>query len=96
MKINFDQQIKDLTGNPIKEEGKEVVLKTVCVNALLASNPKKEISGQEKLDRYELARKVNDGGEVEITSEEIVKIKESVDIYPTIIYGEVCNLLEQK
>ena len=53
--------------------------------------------GTVKIKRYELARKINEGGEVEVTAEDISMIKERVGIaFGTLIVGSVYDILEKK
>lgn len=105
MKIDFDSAITDLNKKEIKTpiDGKEGVLtlKTISVNALLAELPLNQRenpeTGREKLKKFKLAEKINDGGEVELTAEDISLIKEKIGkTYATLIVGKSYELLEQE
>lgn len=94
MKVNFDSVLVDLDGEPIVERGEEIMLKKVCINALL--NPEQE-EGAVKAEKYVLALDINKGGERELKSEDIVLIKKCVGkAFGPIIVGQVFDLLEGK
>jgi hypothetical protein len=98
MKINFNQNLVGIRGNEIRDqEGKVLTLKTIAVNALLAVlEIEKNLSGEKKLVRGELARRIyNNDDTIEITTEEIVLIKELVNkMYATEVVYIVYPLLE--
>ncbi len=100
MLINTDQVLKMIDGTDMKDtddKGELVdAMFSVCVtNALLA--PKKDDSGQKKYDKYELARKFNQGGEIEITTDEAKVIKDEVGrVFPPAIVGSVYDIIEGK
>lgn len=75
-----------------------ITLKSVAINGLLAQvdSQKDPISQQEKLDRYALALKIrNSKSKIDITSEEVTKIKKTVsDIYSTMVAAQACLMLE--
>lgn len=106
MKIKVNQPLKTIKGEEIKNEkienGKVVeskesfLLKDACVNALLANDDEK-IEGTEKMKRYLLASKIQQANELDLKSEEIVKLKEAVGkAYGALIVGQVYQLLEGK
>lgn len=93
MILNFDQTLKELNGETIKDEKGEVKLKTFCQNAILA--PEKEQNAEEKVRAYQLAIKIQEGGEVEVTAEEIALIKKKVgEAYAPIVVGQIFEILE--
>jgi len=99
MKVNFNQIITDLDEKPIIDSvtSEMVILKKVCINALLGNVPNEEVKGTEKLSRFTLAKKINDAGdyEVEITVEEVAKIKELIaKFFTTLIVGKCYSMLE--
>lgn len=105
MELNFDTILKDLDGKPLKERDDknkeiEITLKVTVVNALLGTiqtSDRTPEPGTSKMKRYELARKVNSGGIVTLTVEEISSIKERVGlVYSTMIVGSVYDILENK
>lgn len=97
---NFSQNIKDLDGVDIKDsldQTKFVPMKTVAVNALMGSFPTEtpQPDGQAKLDRYLLATKINAGGDVELTPNDIVLLKKLIALgYPALIYGQMSVYLD--
>lgn len=100
MKINFDIAITDLDGNEIKnsEKREEVVtLKHIAIMSLMNPVPKQNSTenGAIKFSRYQLAQKINVGGEVEITAEEISTLKEKIaESYSPLIVGRSYDILE--
>lgn len=80
MHINFDVVLKTFGGEALKppESYKKDVLtlKDTAIEALLASSP--EQTGENKFKSYKLAQKVSQGGDVELTVEEVSQIKEAV------------------
>jgi hypothetical protein len=58
--ISFNQAMTDLSGDPIKtdEEGGELRLGDVCVNALMAASDDKSEDGTQRLIRFNLAVKI--------------------------------------
>ena len=103
MKINFNSKILNLKKQPISNlvDGKEteLILKDVCVNALLSESPPTQNqpapTGMQKLKKYKLSQKIFEGGEQEITSDDITLIKECIgQTYNTLIVGDTYNLLE--
>ena len=98
MKLNVDVILKDLDGNELKDGEKSVTLKSVIVNALTMLGKNDEsMTGPDKFVLYTIAQVVHKGGDIELTAEEIVKIKERVGkFYTPIVVGNVFNLLENK
>lgn len=100
MKINFSAELKTLDGQTIKEttadDSKPATLAVFAVNALNAQlEEEKNLDGAEKFKRYQLAAKVYNGGEVELTSDEAAKIKGLIGkIYPPLIVGQCWPLLD--
>ena len=80
------------------EKGEKIILKTVCVNALLSMQGEKkgeEIDGNEKIKRFLLAEKIQKCDEIDLKLENIVKIKNIIGIlYTPLIVGQVCSILE--
>lgn len=95
MIINFSESIKNLAGNSLKENGKEISIGNICANALLFEDKDDKMTGQEKLERYELAKKIFEKEKVDLTIEEIAKIKEIVGKYSsTLVVGQVYKYFE--
>jgi len=99
MKVQFGAVLKSITGEPLfemAEDGKkeDVTLKRAVINALMAILPdEKNIGGEEKLKRYLLAQKIQ-GGNLEVTPEEVTMIKQLVGkVYGTAVVGPAFKLL---
>lgn len=111
MKIDVTKKLVDLSGKVLtqpkqdqdrktneKPEMEDITLKMVSVNAILAADPRKSCPGEEKVKRYELAKKIYVADtEVELSAEDIVLIKNSVhDGFQPLISGQVAEILEGK
>ena len=101
MKINFEQVLVDLKGENIKDgrdgQGEILKLKTVCVNSLLSDFQDERSTGEEKVERYELAKKIHAGGEIDLKTEKIAMLKQRVGkLYLPIVVGQVYEMLEGK
>ena len=110
MKLDIGRVITNFEGKAIKDSfgisedkiQKDLTLGGACINSLLYIQDEKPISGQEKLDRYELALKIKvalgtDKKEADLKIEEIAKIKELVGkFYNTLVVGQVFKLIEEK
>ena len=103
MKINFDSKILDFNEKPLKENinGKTVDsdLKFYSILALTANSkdPSKQLGGIEKVKRFTLAQKINCGGEIELTVEEISLIKQLIgEIFIVLVVGRCYELLDPK
>ena len=92
MKINFNQPIKNIQG----EEIKDLTLKTVSVEALLATfSDEQSLSGEEKAKRYLLATRIYANDELDLTVEEIAKIKQLIGKgYGPLVVGQAWEILE--
>ena len=109
MKTKFNTKLAEFNGKPLydgeedKTDGakraKRKVMTTgrAAVNALLAAVRGEVISGEEKLNRYELAKSIYEakGSEIEVTAEQIVLIKKCINmVYGPLVYGQCCHMLE--
>ena len=99
MKINVDQTLKTLDGKTMMDADSsgnavEATVKTLLVNAVLA--PTKDEKGVDKVRKYELAKMVFKGGEVDLTPEDVVLIKEQVgNNFAPIVVGQVFEMLDK-
>ena len=99
MKINVDETLKMLDGQVMMDnDGKgnavEASLKTLLVNAVLA--PTEKELGVDKVKKYELAKMIFKGGEVDLTAEDITLIKKQVgENFAPIVVGQVFEMLEK-
>jgi hypothetical protein len=100
MLINTNTVITNLTGDVMKDVGpdgetSDATLKSTIVNALLS--PVQKENGLDKVKKYELAKKVYEADEVELTAEEITLIKARVgDAFIPMVVGRVFEMLEGK
>ncbi len=86
--------VKDESGKPVVELV-DVTLNRLAANALL--HPDKEDKGEDKARKYLLAVKIYGVGEIDLTAEEIVEIKERISAaYPSIVVGQAWAILDQK
>lgn len=94
MKINVDTVLKQLNGLPLKEGDNDFTLKSAAIEALMLMSPDDQAGGEEKFSRYNLAIKVNAGGEVELTPEEAAMIKQRIGkIFGPSVLGPAWTLL---
>ncbi len=99
MLIDFEQTMKTLNGEEIKESEKKdsvpLTLKSVCINALLSEIDREKTSGEDKVERYELAKKIHEGGTIELKTEQVVLIKERIGkFYLPLLVGGAFEMLE--
>ena len=108
MKLNVNEVIKDMDGKAIETpkrfadgkvvEVEKLTVKKILMEALLQTGDMdKNLSGMEKYERSELARKINSGGIVELTVEETATIKRRVgEICTPLVVGYIWNRMEEK
>lgn len=110
MIIDFDTVIRDLDDKPLKEvdrdelgrpkEGTErdMTLKTVSVNALMAQYADEErLAGSVKLERFLIATKINGGGKVELSTKESSSILSLIEkAYGVLVVGRATPILNGK
>jgi hypothetical protein len=97
MKIDFNKKFTNFNGEILKDSQsqKELSLKDVCVEALMVVDQKEEIDGEEKVKRYNLALDIYNGKKENLSSEEIVLLKELIGRYfSTIVVGQALKMLE--
>jgi len=89
---NFDVPLKNIDGSEIKENDKPVHASQIIANALLAPD---NASGQEKAERYALSLEIYKGGDVDITVDNLAKIKELVGkAYAPLIVGQIYSIID--
>jgi hypothetical protein len=98
MKVPFATVLKDLDGVDLQNGESTVTLGTVAVQALLSPFPnEQDISGEEKMKRYELALRVRQTPEEDFPVDEIAKIKTLIGkIYTPVVVGQAWKLLDGK
>ncbi len=90
--MNLKETIKNLRGEEFKENGAVITVGDVCANALLSAKAK---DAKEKVGNYELAKRLINEKEIELTSEEIVSIKSAVgETCGTLVVGQVFSILK--
>lgn len=92
MKIDFGAALYDLDKNPIKQttnaESPDATLGFVCAIGLMKVE---EID--KKVTAYRLMQLAHDGATVDLTPEEVVLLKKSIEDTPPLIYGQCVALL---
>lgn len=106
MKIKLTTVIKQSCGiKPMinSDNNQDLTLKNVCINAILSPGDKEEealsaaAKAKLKYSDYELYKKLRDVKEVDLKSEEIVRIKKKIsNIYLALVLGQAYDLLEGK
>lgn len=97
---NFCKPIYNLDGQAFKDNDKDVLLKSICVNSLYAAEmdggQQKRLSGEEHMKRHALAKKIhNCSGEIEVSAEEISLLKSLISSnYSSMLVGPVIEMLE--
>lgn len=81
----------------VSESLKVITLGFICVNSLLSEVKDERSTGEDKVKRYELAKAIHMGDELDVPAEGIVMLKERIGkSYLPMIVGQVFNLLEGK
>lgn len=102
MKFNFDFEFKTEDGQAVslnsQGEQKPLKMKEAAVKALLYPPKDLQVSGVEKIQRYDLAVKIsNFGSEAELTAEDAALVKHAMAaIYIPIVVGQASAILEGK
>jgi len=98
MKINLDYQFLDMDGGPAQSDGKPLTMRRVCSLALSAQIEKENINGEEKYARFRLIERILGAGpEIELTPEEVVKIRQLAGkVFSTWYCGQMWKLTEGK
>jgi len=97
MKIDFSKKFKNFNGEILKDSQsqKELTLLDICVESLMAIDPKEPIDGSEKVKRYNLACDIHSKRKDSLLAEEIVLLKDLIGKYfTTIIVGQAVPMLE--
>ena len=98
MKVTISGPVLDQKGKEIKDPktSELLTLFDVICTGLLGQTDQR-IATEEKTRRYKLWKKLEEGKELELSSEEISKIKEAVgEFYSPLIHGRVTDLFEDK
>ena len=98
MLVDVTKVLTSMNGDALLDVDKdgtavEVTVKAAIVNAVLM--PVQNEKGVEKLVKFELAKKVHNGTEVNLNEDEIKLIKDRVgDVYAPLIVGQIFELLQ--
>ena len=95
MKRNLNEMILTLDGVPFDDNS---TLKTICFSAVTSPHRSDENSTvEQKMKLYSLAIKINTGGVVDFTAEEISVLKERIGklFGHVIVFGRAFELLEK-
>ena len=104
MKVKLNTELKDFEGNAVifsmattEKEAVNATLGRMMIESLLATfRDEENLSGDEKLKRWQLAIKIKNADVmVELTVEEVALVKKLIGkAYSTLIVGQVWELLE--
>ncbi len=97
MKIDFPKELTELGGEVLKDEkGEPVTMKTVCINALMnLSQDDANLSGEDKLKRFDLATVIYAGENPDIKVEDVALIKTLVGkMFMPLIVGQAWRHLD--
>jgi len=106
MKFNFSQPLVNMNnqifltnrvtgiGEDQQVEQVELTVGSVCADCLLTDE--QGLNAKDKIDRYELAKKIYEGGVHEITSEQRDLIRDMVGKYgKTVMVGQIIPFLDE-
>lgn len=96
MKVNVNQAFTELDGTVIKDGEHDFTLKEASVRALNTPVPSEKLSEEEKMKRFNLARKIYKGGVVDLTTDECALIKNRIHVIfdSPLIYTEAYEMIE--
>lgn len=96
MKVQLDTKILNLQGEPIKDGDGDLTLKAVICAAMLGLlQEDQNADSTAKVRMFRLAQRAVDGGEQDISAEDITLIKQRVGkMYGALIVGRAFDLLE--
>jgi len=96
MKIKLNEVLKDIDGKTsLKLQNKVMTLKDVSIQAILT--PGKDERPEQKYKNYEIFRKLSEGGEIDLSVEDISYLKRKIgELFPPLIMGQAWDILEKK
>ncbi len=95
MKLNVTQEIIGLTGEPIKDSKtqKPVLFRTLIANVLM--EPVTGTGGEEKIKNFDLAKRIMDEDEVELSVDEAKKVKDLIGQFQSaVVVKRIWDALE--
>lgn len=96
MKVNLSQQIKNLDGETIKTDDKDLTLGRVCVQALTTPlEADSKLAGEKVAARWKLIQRLHGGnGDTELTPEEVAEIRNRLpQTFTVIVAGQAYEML---
>jgi len=79
MQVDFSAPILDLNGQPLVDDNGPVNLGVICLQALLANHDEdRNLSGLEKVRRFNLATEIHANKIVNVSAEDIALLKQLV------------------
>lgn len=95
MKIKINQELKNIDGSPLMNGDNVITLKEILLSSALVTLKDDSTHGMQD---FELSLKIQTAkDEIELTSEDVVRLKEKIKFgYTTIIVGQVNYILEGK
>jgi len=98
MKLDMNCEILDLNGDPIPNaDGSPLTLRTIIIGATMNLSPEESnrLSGEQKLNNYQIASKAKNEDNPSFSLEEMNTIKTSVGKrFMPIVVGRVWGILE--
>jgi hypothetical protein len=92
MRRDFSQPLLQLDGQPFADQA---TLGMVCENLLLNIN-EQGVAGDEKLARFNLAKRIHGRGVQDVTAEDVTLLKRMIGTYcPPNVVGPAYEALEQ-
>lgn len=103
MKINTDTVLKNMLGEDLEtplapgQKPEPLTLNTVLINCLINEADGEKLDAKAKIDRYDIALRVKNGGSIEFTTDEIKMCKDSIARqFPVLVVGQAHRMLEGK
>lgn len=92
MKFAWNTQLRGLNDEPLANEQGPIVLRDLVVTALMTQD-RKDLDGAAKFARYQLAAKVHNGADVDVTEAAIIK-EVCGNVLAPLPVGRIWELLE--
>lgn len=98
MRIDVTQELCGLDGVPLKDGDDTITLRSIGINALVASlDDDQRLSGEYKFELWMLAKRLREADTPELKVEEVAKIKERIGkAYSQVVVGPAFTLLEDQ
>lgn len=93
---NFDAVIRDRSNEPLKDSvtGKDITQSMLVWNNLMGWQ--RDASEDEKLKMYRLACKLEKGGDVDLSVDEMALVKKVSGVLPPLSMGQIFDALERE